>query len=67
MANFNSRIMTDITTFQLEILKQFKSELFGAVDKSVHTRKTGNLFQSRKRTNENVPMNKKLWAKIKKK
>lgn len=50
-----------------EMWNKFRSKLYGAIAKSVPTRKMGNLYQSRKRTNKNLPMNKKLWIKIEKK
>lgn len=50
-----------------EMWSKFKSKLHVAIEKSVPTRRTGNFKQYRKRTNENLPMNKILWSKIKRK
>ena len=58
--------LSDATNIE-EMWNNFKSKLCVATDKSVPTRKIRNFIQYRKRTNENLPMNKKLWSIIKKK
>lgn len=50
-----------------EMWDRFKTKLRSAISKSVPTREMGNKNQFRKRTNNNLPMNRKLWTRIKKK